>query len=169
MQVIPAEAWDWAEKFGMGTPVTYRKALAYAYSRVNGRVDAGAYESPAYVSRDLELTAPGQTQQTTIQIGTALIVTSLYGRVYLPEEADDSSMLSVQLQLPNTQGLLLGDGSNWVNWQLFAENAVGIPLPTPWVLFPSDQTVWLGRASNALTGTASMSLGLQGNWIYGLI
>ena len=162
-------AWQWAERFGAGLPITARQALAYGYQRVNGRIDKGAYMLPALTGRDLTFTAGGQTQQSALQLPTALLVTSLFGRVYLDDVNDDSSMLAVQVQLPNLQGLLLGDPGFWLNFQIFAENATGLPLPLPWLLFPSDQTTLTMQSAAALAGNATATLAFQGAWIYGLI
>lgn len=169
MQVLPKQAYEWAAEFARGMPVTFQQALAYAWSRVNGRIDQGAFMQPALVSRTLGPLSAGQSQQTTIQLGTALLVTSISERVYVPDADDDTSMVTAQIQLPNTQGLLMGDPGTYFNLSLLAEAATWLPLTLPWVLFPSDQTTYTAQASNALTGTATAVLGLQGVWIYGLI
>lgn len=161
-------SWAWAERFGRGLPTTALAALAYAYQRVNGRVDQAAYMLPALVTRDLSFVAGGGVQQTTIQIGTALLVTSISQRCFLDNAADDTSMLVSRVQLPNQQGYLLGDPSSDANIQVLAENATWLPLLIPWLLLPQDQAVYIGTASAALAGNATLSLGLAGAWIYGL-
>ncbi len=169
LQQLPVEARRWAQTFGEGLPVTAQNALAYAWGRVNGRVDQGAYMLPALLSRDLTLTAAGGLQQTALQLGTALLVTAVSERIYLDNVLDDTSMVTSQLQLPNLQGLLVGDPGNPFNCSLLAENATWLPLLLPFVLFPSDQATFSATPSAALAGTAFLSLGLQGAWIYGLI
>jgi len=164
------EGWQWAKTFGQGLPVTAQQALAYGYDRVNGRVDRNAYMLPALLSRTLTLTAAGGPQQSTLQLGTALLVTSVSMRAYLTDAVnDDTTMLSAQVQLPNLQGNLIGDPGTFFNVALLAENATWLPLLTPWMLFPSDQTTFIATASSGLVGTATLALGLQGNWIYGMI
>lgn len=169
LQQLPAEARKWAREFGEGLPVTAQQALAYAWGRVNGRVDIGAYMLPALFSRDLTLTAAGGPQQSSLQLPTAVLVTALSTRIFLDDTNDDTSMITQTLQLPNLQGLLIGDSGTPFNASLLAENATWLPLLLPFVLFPSDQSVWLATPSAALAGTAFVSLGFQGAWIYGLI
>ena len=166
---LPGAAYSWAKKFGEGLPATCVQALAYAYGRVNGRVDVNAFMLPALISRELTLTAAGGVQQDTIQLGTALMVTSVSCRIFLDNAADDTSMVGLQLQLPNNQGLLVGDPGTNFNASLLAENATWLPLLIPWVLFPSDQTTFTGTPSAGLAGTAEVAFGLQGVSIYGLI
>lgn len=164
-----AEAWGWASVFGRGLPVTAQAALAYAYQRVNGRVSRDAYMLPALLSRDLTLTAAGQVQQTAMQLPTALLVLGLSARAYLDDTNDDTSMLSLSCQLPNLQGLLIGDPGFQFNVQLLAENATWLPLSLAWMLFPQDQTILQVQSSAALAGNATVSIGLQGAWIYGIM
>lgn len=165
---IVAESWAWAKAFGAGLPVTAQGTLAAAYQRVGGKVSADAYMLPALTSRTLTLSAAGGAQQTTLQLGTALLITSVSCRIYLDDTNDDTTMVTLRFSLPNVQGFLVGDPNNDFNAALLAENGTWLPLLTPWMILPIDQAVFTATPSAAMAGNATVVLGLQGNWVYGL-
>ncbi len=158
----------WAKAFGEGLPVTMQQALAYAFTRVNGRVDPNAFLQSALISRDITMSA-GESQQSSLSLGTCLLVTSVSIRIYLTDSDDDTSMVTSQLRLPNLQGFLLGDTVNDFNSSLLAENATWMPLVIPWVLFPLDQAQLIATAASTMAGQAQYSLGLMGTWLYGIM
>lgn len=167
-EALQRQAFAWAETFAQGLPRTAIQTLASAWMRVNGRVDPGAYMLPALGGVDLSFSAGGGTQQSTIQLGTALLVMSVSLRCFLDDAADDTSMLTARLQLPNLQGYLIGAPGQDLNVQLLAENATWLPLPVPWLILPQDQATFTGTAGAALAGNATLSLGYLGSWVYGL-